>query len=140
MKREKVTALPVIPTTLAHSSYLKTTATHPFSSANGAVDMWAHFQWPIKQSHDQGLVSTVYRSPVTVEGQTFDLFTASKMQGPALAGVAQWAEHRATNQSVACSIPSQDTCLGCGPGPQWGARERQPHIDVSLPSPLSKDK
>ena len=27
----------------------------------------------------------------------------------------------------------QGTCLGCGPGPQWGFRERQPHIDVSLP-------
>ena len=39
------------------------------------------------------------------------------------------------NQRVAGSnpslIPSQDTCLGCGPGA--GAHERQPHIDVSLP-------
>ena len=24
------------------------------------------------------------------------------------------------------------TCLGCGPGPQLGVYERQPHIDVSL--------
>ena len=24
------------------------------------------------------------------------------------------------------------TCLGCRPGPQWGAYERQPHNDVSL--------
>ena len=30
-------------------------------------------------------------------------------------------------------FPSQGTCLGCGPGPQLGARESQPHIDVSLP-------
>ena len=33
-------------------------------------------------------------------------------------------------------IPGRGTCLGCGPGPQWvpsGARESQPHIDVSLP-------
>ena len=41
-------------------------------------------------------------------------------------------------------IPSQSICLGCGPGPQQRARERQPHIDVSLPlsslpSPLSKN-
>ena len=51
----------------------------------------------------------------------------------ALAGVAQWIEHGPANQRVASSIPSQGTCLGCRPGPQWGARERQPHMDVSLP-------
>ena len=41
-------------------------------------------------------------------------------------------------------IPSQGTGLGCRPSPQWEARERQPHIDVSLPfflpSLLSKNK
>ena len=36
----------------------------------------------------------------------------------ALAGVAQWIEHRPENQRVGGSIPSQGTCLGCGPGPQ----------------------
>ena len=36
----------------------------------------------------------------------------------ALVGVAQWIEHRPENQRVDGSIPSQDTCLGCGPGPQ----------------------
>ena len=35
-----------------------------------------------------------------------------------LAGMAQWIEGRPTNQSVTCLIPSQGTCLGCGPGPQ----------------------
>ena len=35
-----------------------------------------------------------------------------------LAGVTQWIEHRPANQRVACMIPSQGTCLGCGPGPQ----------------------
>ena len=40
------------------------------------------------------------------------------------AGGAQWTEHR--------FIPSQGTSLGCGLGPQWGAHERQPHVDVSL--------
>ena len=50
-----------------------------------------------------------------------------------LAGVARWIEHRPVRQRVAGSIPSQGTCLGCRPGPRWGACERQPHIDVSLP-------
>ena len=36
----------------------------------------------------------------------------------ALAGVAQWIEHWPANQRVTHSIPSQSTCLGCGPGPQ----------------------
>ena len=36
----------------------------------------------------------------------------------ALAGVAQWIEHQPVNQRVTSSIPSQGTCLGCGPGPQ----------------------
>ena len=37
----------------------------------------------------------------------------------ALAGVAQWIECQSVNQrGVAGSIPSQGTCLGCGPGPQ----------------------
>ena len=26
----------------------------------------------------------------------------------------------------------QGTCLGCGPGPQWGALERRAHLDGSL--------
>ena len=55
-----------------------------------------------------------------------------KKKFPVLAGVAQWIEHWPANQKVAGSIPSQGTCLGCGPGPQWGTYERQQHIDVSL--------
>ena len=51
----------------------------------------------------------------------------------ALAGVAQWTVCGPANQRVAGSIPSQGTCLGCRSGPQKGARERQPDIDVSLP-------
>ena len=51
----------------------------------------------------------------------------------ALASVAQWTECWPVNQRVTCSIPSWGTCLVCRPGPQCGARERQPHIDVSLP-------
>ena len=48
-----------------------------------------------------------------------------------LAGVAQWIECWPGNQKVAGLILSQDTCLGCGPGPQLGACERQ-GINVSL--------
>ena len=36
----------------------------------------------------------------------------------ALAGVAQWIECWPVSQRVASPIPSQGTCLGCGPGPQ----------------------
>ena len=50
-----------------------------------------------------------------------------KKPSGALAGVAQWTEHWPVNQGVANSIPNQDTCLGCGPGLQWGACKRQLH-------------
>ena len=43
----------------------------------------------------------------------------------ALAGVAQWVEHRSVNQKVAGSIPGQGTCLRCGLGPSH-------LVDVSL--------
>ena len=39
--------------------------------------------------------------------------------------MAQWIECQPSNWKVASSIPSQGTCLGCGPGPQLGAWERQ---------------
>ena len=53
----------------------------------------------------------------------------------ALVSVAQWIECWPANQRVTSLIPSliPSTCLGCGPGPQWGVCKRQPHIDVSLP-------
>ena len=69
--------------------------------------------------------------------------TESKNKLTALAGVAQWIECQPANQRVSGSIPSQGTCLGCRPGPQWGACERQPYIDVSLPLfllPFPKNK
>ena len=50
--------------------------------------------------------------------------------------MAQWIQYQPVNQSVAGSIPRQGKCLGCGTGPQYGALERQPHIDVSLPPSL----
>ena len=66
-------------------------------------------------------------------------------------GVDQWIECRpvACNSKVADLIPSQGTCLGCGPGPQLGVGESNRlmyllHIDVSLPLsllfPLSKNE
>ena len=51
----------------------------------------------------------------------------------ALAGVAQWIERRPANQRVTSLIPIHSTCLDCTLGPQLGAQERQPHMDVSLP-------
>ena len=80
--------------------------------------------WPEPQNH-------VDR--ITLGGRQFN--------GHALAGVAQWAE---CQQGVTGSIAGQGTGLGCGPGPQYGVCERQPHTDISLPLFLppfpSKDK
>ena len=49
----------------------------------------------------------------------------------ALTSMAQWVEHCPEKQRVAASTPSRGTCLGCGPGSQLGACERQ-LINVSL--------
>ena len=46
---------------------------------------------------------------------------------------AQWIERLPVNKRVTGLIPSQGTCLGCGPGPQLWVRKRQAHIDVSRP-------
>ena len=62
----------------------------------------------------------------------------------ALAGVAQWIKCQPANQRVICSIPSQGTCLGCGPGPPVERHMRGNHtmiflsLSFSLPSLLSK--
>ena len=42
-----------------------------------------------------------------------------------------WLECHPVNQMVVGSVPGQDTRLGCGFGPWWGAYGKQP-IDVSL--------
>ena len=47
-----------------------------------------------------------------------DFASKEKNGDYALAGVAQWIECRPVNQGVAGLIPSEDICLGCGPGPQ----------------------
>ena len=59
--------------------------------------------------------------------------TKKKSRKIALAGVTQQTECQPANQRVTSSIPSQDTRLGCRPGPQQWAHERQPHTDISLP-------
>ena len=48
-----------------------------------------------------------------------------QIKTPSLPGVAQWIEHQPAKRKVTGSIPSQGTCLGCGPGPQEGVCERQ---------------
>ena len=50
---------------------------------------------------------------------------------PALAGVAQWLAYWPVNQKVTGLIPSQDTCLGCGPGPQAGGLREATDLCVS---------
>ena len=62
----------------------------------------------------------------------------------ALAGVAQWTECQPVNQRVTSSIHSQDTGLGCGPGPQLGAERcfclttMFLYLSFSISSPLSE--
>nr|KAF6444196.1 hypothetical protein HJG59_008506 [Molossus molossus] len=66
-------------------------------------------------------------------------------QGPSHCGLV--VELRPMHQKVASSIPSQGTCPGCVPDPQWGACRRRPinvlshrcfYLSLPLPSPLSK--
>ena len=52
-----------------------------------------------------------------------------------LAAVAQWTECWPVNQRVTGSIPSQGTCLACGPGPQLGVCF-SPSLSPSLSLPL----
>ena len=66
----------------------------------------------------------------------------------ALAHVTQWIECWPANQGVCGSIPSQGTCLGCGPGRTSSSRRRVKGIltlmclslSFSLPAPLSRRK
>ena len=78
-------------------------------------------------------------------GQVLSQIALNKKMELALAGVAQWSDCWSAKQRVASLIPSQGTCLGCGPGAQLGAfPEATTHWcfspSFSLPSPLSKNK
>ena len=81
----------------------------------------------------------------SIPGGSTEIFQGLTEGCLAPAGVAPWIEHQPANPWVTGSIPCWDTCLGCGPRPQQGALERQPHTDVSplsfsISSPLSKNK
>ena len=54
-----------------------------------------------------------------------------RKQTIALPSVAQLVECRPANRKVACSIPSQATCLAEDLVPSWGTYERQPIISLS---------
>ena len=55
-----------------------------------------------------------------------------------MAGVAQWIENRPVNQMVTGLVPSQGTCLGLRPRPQWGGvREATTHLCFSPSLSLS---
>ena len=54
----------------------------------------------------------------TILGQKCHHTGYFKINSWALAGVAQWTEHKSGNQRFIGSIPSQGTCLSCRPGPQ----------------------
>ena len=59
-------------------------------------------------------VTFCHRTHVLTVALTLEI----KIRTWALAGVAQWIEHRPANQRVTGSITSQGTCLRCGPASQ----------------------
>ena len=50
----------------------------------------------------------------------------------ALTGVAQWVGHHPEKPKVVASVPSQGTCLGCGPGLRFSPLSRNRQIKPSL--------
>ena len=67
------------------------------------------------------LASLGYTWKMSVLGHTLNVLQhviTKKISKSVLAGVAQWIECQPANQRVTGSIPSQGTCLGCGPDPQ----------------------
>ena len=56
--------------------------------------------------------------PLGNTGRTVSVLHNSECTQHARAGMAQWIERQPVNQRVTGSIPSQSTCLGCGPRPQ----------------------
>ena len=58
-------------------------------------------------------VAVAFKMTEQVEQQIYIKFCIK-----VLAGMALWIEHRPVNQRIARLIPSQGTCLGCGPDPQ----------------------
>ena len=92
------------------------------------------FQLGMCEWSNSNLFLDVHTSTSTNELKTpWVLIWGVKLALSALAGVAQWIEYWTANQRVTGLIPSQGTCLGCGPGLQLRACKRQPHINVALP-------
>ena len=66
----------------------------------------------------------------------------------AVVGVAQWIECWPLNQKVTSSIPTEGTCLGCGPGGVMQEATDQCisctlmflSLSISVPHPHSKNK
>ena len=110
---------PCIPATLASSQLHKQTKL--FSASRPLHKLFYVFQMLILPIDH--LTTSIHPS--------VSICTSAKCAS-ALAGVAQWIECWPANQRVTGSILSQETCLGCRPGPQCGVCERQPHVDVSL--------
>ena len=74
-------------------------------------------EFSLQDSNFSRLLSSS-RNLVKVGGSRFEGLSHRSTPVFALAGVAQWIECWPVNQRVASLIPSQGTCLGCGPGPQ----------------------
>ena len=112
---------PPLPTTMAGNCYCESHGhIHSWNSGTRGKAHW-HATCNLKtvQIRAKSLLSFAF-----TRSCKYKIFTP--------AGVAQWIERQPANQRLAGSIPSQGMCLGCGPGPQSRAHERQPHIDVSL--------
>ena len=79
---------------------------------------WVRFQWGLAHSHQN--LQIRYQIQCHFLKLLLTLFWLLKTMHVNLPGVAQWIECRTVNWKVTGSIPSQGTCLDCGPGPSWG--------------------
>ena len=94
------------------------TAKHFLSSAESHSNSSVVLEHPQKEENWTFLLlhEFLLQCPVLITYKICYLVSAKKIQSLALAGVAQWIEHRPVNQGVAGLIPSRRTCLGCRPG------------------------
>ena len=118
---------------------LKYTPQIPKVIFTGLCLIWASFSrpgfhCPPAWQYDQaiGYCPSVSKN-TNIDFTTVQFFYYTKKEACALAGVAQWIEHRLWTKESLVLIPSQGTLLGCEPEPQWEPGDRQPHIDVSVP-------
>ena len=96
------------------------------------VSLWKRFTFIL--SLDYLMLSIFLQVPRVCKNKKVEsVLISSRKMSIALAGVAQWIECWPENQSVAGSFPVRAHVWVVGQVPSWGAHERQPHIDVSLP-------